>query len=63
MIKLDKIGIMGLFNWGQAYYLDMEQSYQERELWMAYLQTDPRLDSLRGDPRFNELVRRVGLSQ
>lgn len=41
----------------------LEKSYQERELWMAYLQVDPRLDSLRGDPRFNELVRRVGLPQ
>jgi serine/threonine-protein kinase len=37
----------------------LEHSHQERELWMAYLQTDPRLDSLRGDPRFNELVARV----
>jgi serine/threonine-protein kinase len=41
----------------------LEKSYQERELWMAYLQVDPRLDSQRGDPRFDGLVRRVGLSQ
>ncbi len=39
----------------------LEKSYQERELWMAYLQVDPRLDPLRGDPRFDELVRHVGL--
>ncbi|MCA1623904.1 MAG: protein kinase, partial [Acidobacteria bacterium] len=39
----------------------LEKSYQRREMWMAYLQVDPRLDSLRGDPRFDELVRRVGL--
>lgn len=41
----------------------LEKSYQERELWMAYLQVDPRLDPLRGDPRFDEMVRRVGLPQ
>jgi len=41
----------------------LEKSYQEREMWMAYLQADPRLDPLRGDPRFGELVKRVGLSQ
>ncbi|MBA3632945.1 MAG: hypothetical protein H0W58_09085, partial [Acidobacteria bacterium] len=39
----------------------LEKSYQERELWMAYLQVDPRLDPLRGDPRYHELVRRVGI--
>ncbi|MGI9066361.1 MAG: TPR end-of-group domain-containing protein, partial [Pyrinomonadaceae bacterium] len=38
----------------------LEKSYQRRELWMVYLQVDPRFDSLRGDPRFDELVRLVG---
>ena len=37
----------------------LEKSYQRREMWMAYLQVDPRLDSLRGDPRFDALVKRV----
>ncbi len=39
----------------------LEKSFQRREWGMAYLQVDPRLDSLRDDPRFAELVRRVGL--
>jgi serine/threonine-protein kinase len=39
----------------------LEKSYQRRELWVNLLQVEPRLDSLRGDPRFDELVRRVGL--
>jgi eukaryotic-like serine/threonine-protein kinase len=39
----------------------LEQSYQHRELHVNMLKIEPRLDSLRGDPRFDELVRRVGL--
>lgn len=37
----------------------LESSYQRRELWMANLQVEPMLDSLRDDPRYHELVRRV----
>ena len=37
----------------------LEKSYARREFWMTHLQFEPRLDSLRGDPRFDELVRRV----
>jgi tetratricopeptide (TPR) repeat protein len=37
----------------------LEQVYQRREIWMAYLRAEPRLDPLRDDPRFNELLRRV----
>ena len=39
----------------------LEKSYQRREMWMAYLQVDPRLGPLRDDPRFDELVRRFDL--
>jgi len=37
----------------------LEKSYRQRELWMANLQVDPRLDPLREDPRYPELVERV----
>jgi serine/threonine-protein kinase len=39
----------------------LERAYDERSSWMSYLNVEPRLDSLRGDSRFEELVRRVGL--
>ncbi|HEY8560103.1 MAG TPA: protein kinase [Pyrinomonadaceae bacterium] len=37
----------------------LEKTFQRREHWMAYLQIDPRLDNLRGDARFEEMIRRV----
>ena len=39
----------------------LEKSYQTRESWMSLLQVEPGLDSVRDDPRFDELVKRVGL--
>lgn len=41
----------------------LKKSYQQREMWIAYLKVDPRLDPLRSDPRFEELVRRVESKQ
>ena len=40
----------------------LNKAYDDQSEWIGWLQADYRLDNLRGDPRFDELVRRVGLS-
>jgi tetratricopeptide (TPR) repeat protein len=40
----------------------LEQAYTERDEDMCLLKVDPRLDSLRGDPRYSSLLQRVGLA-
>jgi TolB-like protein/DNA-binding winged helix-turn-helix (wHTH) protein/cytochrome c-type biogenesis protein CcmH/NrfG len=39
----------------------LEKAYQERSNYMAYVEVFPILDPVRSDPRFADLVRRVGL--
>jgi DNA-binding winged helix-turn-helix (wHTH) protein/TolB-like protein/Tfp pilus assembly protein PilF len=41
----------------------LEKAYSERSLLPVSLRWDPRLNELRGDPRFQEFVRRTGLPQ
>src|SRR5262249_50920961 len=42
-------------------FTHLHEAYEHRSGWLAYLAVDPRLDGLRSDERFAELVRRVGL--
>jgi len=44
----------------QAFYW-LEQAYREQSNILQFLKTHPYFDPIRGDPRFVELVRRVGL--
>ena len=39
----------------------LERAYAERDTWMDYLGLDPRLDPLRPDPRFDDLLGRMKL--
>jgi serine/threonine-protein kinase len=39
----------------------LERAYEGRGTALVYLNVDPRLDELRGDPRFLDLARRLGL--
>jgi hypothetical protein len=44
-------------------FLWLEKAFQERSNFIAYLKVVPIADPLRSDPRFDDLLRRVGLPQ
>ena len=39
---------------------ELNKAYENHEYFLVWLKVDPRLDSLRSDRRFEDLVRRVG---
>ena len=39
----------------------LEKSFEEHSHWLIYLHIDPGMDGLRDDPRFQDMLRRVGL--
>jgi hypothetical protein len=38
----------------------LDQAYKAQEFVMFFLKVDPRFDSLRYDPRFQDLIHRIG---
>ena len=40
----------------------LSKAYDDRAGWMIYLKVEPQFDPLRPDPRFQELIRKIGLS-
>jgi hypothetical protein len=40
---------------------ELEKAFEQRDVTLVWLGRDPRLDGLRAEPRFNELLRRIDL--
>lgn len=40
----------------------LEQAYEQHDVWLVWIKADPRFDSLREEPQFQDLLRRVGLA-
>jgi len=51
---------VGLGEHDQAFSA-LDRTFEERSLWLGYLNVEPQLDPLRRDPRFQDLLRRGGL--
>jgi hypothetical protein len=43
--------------------VELEKAYRQRSSSLTALKVDPIYDPLRGEPRFQQLVRRIGLAQ
>src|SRR3989442_3058940 len=56
------IGYTGLREQNQAFEW-LEKAFAERAGWLVLLKVEPRFDRLRADPRFADLVQRIGLEQ
>jgi serine/threonine protein kinase/Tfp pilus assembly protein PilF len=41
----------------------LEKAYEDRSMMLTFVKSDPQLDSLRGEARFKDLLRRMGLPQ
>ena len=53
---------IGMGNKDQAFFY-LEKGYAQHSALMTWLKVDPIYDPLRGDPRFQDLLRRVGLAE
>jgi TolB-like protein/tetratricopeptide (TPR) repeat protein len=52
---------VGLQEYDEAFAW-LEKAFDQRSIWLAYLQVEPQLDPVRDDPRFREVLKRMGFA-
>jgi len=52
---------VGMGNKEEAFHW-LDKAFDDRAHWLAWIRLDPRWDSLRSDPRYADLLRRVGFA-
>jgi eukaryotic-like serine/threonine-protein kinase len=70
--ELSKHAYVSSYNMAQVYAIledkdraiaRLEQAFKERDGQLTYMKVDPAFDEIRSDPRFQDLVRRIGFPQ
>jgi hypothetical protein len=63
LVSLHDVAIVyvGLGENDEAFAL-LERAYAESDFYVATIKADPRFDSIRSDPRYKYLLRRLGLT-
>jgi serine/threonine-protein kinase len=49
------------FGYVDEAFASLEKALDERDVWLVWMKVEPRLDVLRADRRFDELLERIGL--
>jgi tetratricopeptide (TPR) repeat protein len=58
----NRAGIYAMIGDKEHAILELEKAYDQRDFFLAYIQVEPMYDSLRSDPRFADLLRRMRFS-
>jgi TolB-like protein/DNA-binding winged helix-turn-helix (wHTH) protein/Flp pilus assembly protein TadD len=59
--SLEKAALYSMLNRKDEAFGALEQAYAQHDMWLVPLKVEPRWDNLRGDQRFDKLLKRVGL--
>ena len=41
----------------------LDKAYEDHSTWLSWIKVDPRFDSIRDDPRYRDLLRRMRLPE